>query len=116
MNNFFHRDNTFSKITFILLFQKYTEKKGKENVPKDLNAIQVDKEEETPLESVENSTSLLDSPSSSTSASSSKRKETSDADNDIPKPKKLKNNASKLSDTTVKKLTQFAFTKSKANK
>lgn len=28
-----------------------------------------------------------------------------------PKPKKLKTNQDKLSDTTVKKLTQFAFTK-----
>lgn len=96
--------------------QKYAEKKGKENVPKDSNSINVDKTGETVSDSLENSSSLLDNASPSTSACTSKRKENPEDENDVPKPKKLKNTANKLSDTTVKKLTQFAFTKSKASK
>lgn len=39
-----------------------------------------------------------------------------DSEESAPKPKKLKNNATLVADTTVRKLTQFAFTKNKASK
>lgn len=85
-------------------------------MPKDSSSINVDKTEGTISNSFENSSSLLDNASPSTSAGTSKRKENPEDENDVPKPKKLKNTANKLSDTTVKKLTQFAFTKSKVSK
>lgn len=50
-------------------------------------------------------------PTPSTSDNVSKRKSNSEMEDNVPVPKKLKNASNKLSDTSSKKLTQFAFTK-----